>query len=304
MLRWFAIGLLILAVTSGGSFAAEQAPPAGPAKPVASTELHNVFQIDDRLYSGSSPDNDAAFQELVELGVKVILSVDGSKPNVELAHQYGMRYVHLPIGYDGVPQKRGEEIAKAVSDAGAPVYMHCHHGKHRGPAAVATACLAVKGWSVEQAESFLKQAGTAPEYAGLFRDVRGFRPPTAAELAKLPGKFPEVAKTAPLVDTMVSIDERFDALKAAQKASWREIPTQSTPAQTATLLWEQFRELVRDPDTAKHPGDFRAQMEKAEHSAAALRAVLADPASTPAAREEAMKASTQNCAACHKAHRN
>lgn len=278
---------------------------AEPATAVATTTLHNVFKLDDTLYSGNSPDSEEAFRELAKLGVKTIISVDGGKPNVELAHRFGMRYVHLPIGYDAVPKSRAAELVKAAMGADGPLYVHCHHGKHRGPAAAATICRARDGWTAERADEFLKQAGTAADYAGLFRDVRDFRPPTADELARLPAKFPEVAETPDVVDAMVAIDEHFDALKAAQKAGWRDVPGHPdlTPAQAATLLWEQFREMARTSDTAQRNDDYRKQLTESEQAAAALRKFLGESKTTPE-RDAAFQRVTKNCAACHKAHRN
>lgn len=278
---------------------------ADPASPVATDALHNVFRIGTDLFSGDAPENDAAFHELARLGVKTIISVDGSKPRVDLARRFGMRYVHLPIGYDGIPQPRGEELAKAAQAADGPVYVHCHHGKHRGPAAAATVCRALKGWDTGTAEAFLKQAGTSPDYAGLHRDVRAFHPPDAEALAKLPAKFPESAKTEPLVDTMVAIDEHFDALKAAQKSGWNKTPAfpAPTPTQTATLVWEQFRELSRDPAAEKLGAGFRTKLAEAEQAADALRKLLRD--SMDAAEiDAALQRTAQSCTDCHKAHRN
>ena len=281
---------------------------AEPAKPIQAAPLHNVFQLEGKLYSGDAPEVDEGFRELQKLGVKTIISVDGSQPNVELAHKYGMRYVHLPFGYDGVPQARGVELAKAAQTAATegPVYMHCHHGMHRGPAAVAIVCRALDGWSAEQADAFLKQAGTSPDYPGLFRDVTKFQPPTAEQLARLPATFPEKAKPGPLVDAMVEIDEHFDGLKAAQKAGWREIPGHPDlqPAQAAVLLWEGFRELGRAPEAKRRGDDFLAKMTEAEKSADALHKILADPTAGTEARDAALQAMIKSCGACHKAHRN
>ena len=251
---------------------------AEPAQPGEAKTLHNVFKLEGRLYSGDAPEGDEGFRELQKLGVKTIISVDGSQPNVELAHKFGMRYVHLPFGYDGVPQARGVELAKAAQTAATegPVYVHCHHGMHRGPAAVAIVCRALDGWSVAQADTFLKQAGTSPDYAGLFRDVKAFQPPTAEQLARLPADFPERAKPGPFVDAMVAIDEHFDGLKAAQKAGWLEIPGHPDlqPAQAAVLLWEGLRELGRDPETKKRGEDFAAKLADGEKAADSLRKIL------------------------------
>lgn len=281
---------------------------AEPGQPVATQALHNVFKVDAALYSGNAPEDEAAFRELAKMGIKTIVTVDGTKPNVTLAHQYGMRYVHLPFGYDGVPQARGEELAKAVqvAEAEGPVYLHCHHGKHRAPSAAAVVCQALDGWTKEQAIDFLHQAGTAADYAGLYRDVRAFRPPTADALARMRTDFPEVAKTAPMVDMMVEIDQRCDVLKAAQKAGWHEVPAHkdTSPAQTAVLVWELFRELARDPETRKRGQDYTARLADAEKTAADFRTVLDDPAQAAGARDAAFQELTQTCTTCHKAHRN
>jgi hypothetical protein len=299
----------ILSPLVGASlFVLSFAGAAEPAQPVESKTLHNVFKLEGGLYSGDAPEGDDGFRELQKFGVKTIISVDGSKPNVELAHKYGMRYVHLPIGYDGLPKSRALELTKAVQVSGAagPIYVHCHHGQHRGPAAAAVICRATQGWSAEKADEFLKQAGTSASYPGLFRDVGAFGVPTAEELGRIPGSFPEVAPTPPLVDTMVAIDGYFDALKAAQKAGWKEIPGHPDlqPAQAAVLMWEAFRELHRDPESKKRGEDYLAKMSDGETAADALRGLLSDPARDAAACDAALQSMTKNCGACHKAHRN
>lgn len=301
--RRFVLVLSGLAVVAGS-----MAGAAEPAQALDTKTLHNVFKIEGGLYSGNAPEDEEGFRELQKLGVKTIITVDGAEPNVELAHQFGMRYVHLPIGYDGVPEARRVELVKAAQIAAArgPVYMHCHHGKHRGPAAAAIICRALDGWSVEKANEFLHQAGTSADYAGLFRDVKAFQPPTAEQLAKLPASFPERVKPPPLVDAMITIDERFDALKAAQKAGWKEVPGHPDlkPAQMAALLWESFRELGRDPETKKRGDDYGAKMADGEKAADSLKKLLEEPAGDAAAREGAVQAMTKNCTACHKGHRN
>ena len=288
--------------------AANFAMAAEPAQPVETTTLHNVFKLEGSLYSGNAPEGEAGFRELQKLGVKTIISVDGSQPNLELAHKFGMHYMHLPFGYDGVPQARGVELGKAAQTAAAdgPIYVHCHHGKHRGPAAVAIVCRALDGWSAERADEFLKQAGTSPDYAGLFRDVKAFLVPTAEELARLPARFPESSKTPPLVDAMVAIDEHFDALKAAQKAGWREASDQAglKPTQTAALVWEAFRELGRDPEAKKRGDDYATKVAEGEKAADALKKILGDPASDGPTRDAALQSMAKSCGACHKAHRN
>ena len=86
--------------------------------------LHNVIRITEKLLSGSVPEGDLGFQTLQKLGVKTIITVDGAKPEVERAKKFGMRYVHLPIGYDGVPAEQGLRLSKAVRDLPGLIYLH------------------------------------------------------------------------------------------------------------------------------------------------------------------------------------
>ncbi|MGN6547279.1 MAG: hypothetical protein ACTHK7_19660, partial [Aureliella sp.] len=113
--KWLTLGLVLLGLVQGLPVIAQK-----PAAPVAQTdlaprsvpthELHNVWRLSGRVLSGSEPEDDAGFAELVALGVKTIVSVDGIAPRVELAEKHGLRYVHIPIGYDGVPA----EAARAL----------------------------------------------------------------------------------------------------------------------------------------------------------------------------------------------
>src|SRR4051812_35836928 len=64
--------------------------------------LTNAHRVTPKVLSGAEPEGDAGFAALRDLGVKTVLSVDGAKPDVDLAHEHGLRYVHLPIGYGGV----------------------------------------------------------------------------------------------------------------------------------------------------------------------------------------------------------
>src|SRR5881628_1257785 len=96
-----------------------------------------------------------------------------------------MRYVHLPFGYDGCPRPQADRIVRAVRDLPGPVYLHCHHGKHRAPVGAEFARIALDGISPEQAVRELERAGTGKEYVGLYADVRSYRPPSSAELDRV-----------------------------------------------------------------------------------------------------------------------
>src|SRR6185369_3210497 len=111
--------------------------------PLKAEGIENFYQLSDKIFSGSAPESDAAFAALKERGIKTIITVDGAKPDVERAKKFGIQYVHLPIGYDGVPVKQAERMVKAAETLPGPVYVHCHHGLHRGPAGAAVICMAM-----------------------------------------------------------------------------------------------------------------------------------------------------------------
>jgi protein tyrosine/serine phosphatase len=275
------------------------------ATPIPSIHLHNLFRATTNVYSGNSPEGDAAFAELVRLGVKTVISVDGARPDVETARQHGLRYIHLPVGYDGVPTNRVTELVKAAQSQAGPIYVHCHHGKHRGPAAVAVICEATANWTTNRAVAWLKEAGTADEYAGLYRSAMEFRLPDAAALARIV-ELPEVAKPSSVVEAMVAIDAEFDRLKAAQKRGWDKIPDQPdiTPAHTATILREHFRELLRSEDTAGRPADYRAKLDSSEKLSAQLRVLLHEPKAAFADRNTVFQSLGKSCVACHTKYRD
>lgn len=264
--------------------------------------IHNFHRATTNVFSGAQPEGEAAFAALAGLRVKTILSVDGAKPDVVLAAKHGLRYVHLPIGYDGITSSRIAELAQAAATLPGPIFVHCHHGLHRGPAAAAILCRASAGWNADEAEDFMKRAGTAPEYSGLYRGVREFMPPSPAQLAAVGTNFSTVAKTTSLVDAMVAIDAHFDRLDSSDRAGWKPAPTAASgaSAREALLLLEQLRELARTSDTKQRPADYRAKLNESCAAAEKLHAQLT--AGMPVA--EAFTRVSHSCADCHRRYRN
>lgn len=295
--------LLLLGMSTVEALAAPElltnAPPA----------LHNVYRATPQVLSGSQPEGDAAFAWLAAQGVKTIVSVDGARPDVEAARKYGLRYVHLPIGYDGVPTNRVAELAKLAATVPGPFYVHCHHGKHRGPAAAAVLCEVSAGWSPAEAEAYLKQAGTAVDYSGLYRSVREFRPPPASTLAILTNALPEVAATGGLVQSMVAADSTAERLRECQQAGWRPPPAHPdvTPAHEALQLWEGLREMQRSEVVKSKAAEFLKLLAANEAAAGELHQLLKAPVPADSATNKldaAFRRVMESCTACHRQFRN
>jgi protein tyrosine phosphatase (PTP) superfamily phosphohydrolase (DUF442 family) len=284
--------------------------PATPERLVI-RGIENAYRLSPRLFSGGQPQGAGSFSALRELGIKTVISVDGAAPDVVAARKLGLRYVHLPVGYDRLPRGQAVRIVNAVKNLPGPVYVHCHHGKHRGPAAVAVCGIATEGWTKQQAAAWLKQAGTSPEYRGLYATVQRFVPPSAPELEQAGTEFPERAAVPALVELMVQVDERWDHLKAAQQASFKAPAGHPDidPPHEALQLAEQFREASRLAEVRTRGEAFVRTMEGAVRQATTLHETLRGHgnAPSPASRKEAEAALTavaRSCSTCHARYRD
>ena len=294
------LGLLLVAVGCHGS---ANAPVA--ILPLDVSGLHNVFRVSDRIYSGSSPDGDAAFAAIRKLGIKTVISVDGAKPDADAARRHGLRYVHLPFGYDGISRDRVLELVKAATDLPGPIYVHCHHGKHRGPAAVAAIQLCTDSeWDADRAEAWLKTAGTDPRYTGLTALARSLVRPTPEELARVPSDFPTATPVADLARLMVEVDRRWDHLKLVKAAGWSAPPNHPDidPAHEAVQLIEHYREAKRLTSVKRRDSAFATLLAEAESGAIALEAGIR--ANDGARATAAFARSATACATCHETYRD
>jgi hypothetical protein len=281
-------------------------PTGGTFSAISDPSLPNAHRLTANVICGGLPDGEAGFAALQSLGVKTVISVDGLMPDVELAHAHGMRYVHLPIGYDKVPVEQGETIAKAVAELPGPVYIHCHHGQHRGPAAAAVACVHDGLLTPEQAESALREVGTGKEYKGLWQSVREARPIDPKVPRGLPEHFVERAQVPPLAEAMVTTDQIMDRLNLLQKSGWRTPADHPDldPPHEALQLKEMFAEIARSKPAGQKPPEFGARLQDAATAAENLRLVLASNSHDQAAADNALTQVGRSCTACHVAFRN
>lgn len=262
--------------------------------------LHHVIQVSPRLYSGSEPVGSEAFAKLKEMGITTVVSVDGATPDVATAREFGIRYVHIPFGYDGISREDAASLTRVMRDVKGPIYIHCHHGKHRGPAGAAICAMADGTLDHAGGERLLKLAETSPDYAGLYRDVARFElPPADAELPELV----EVAGIEPMVAVMARMGRLSDELKARQGDGWRQnaVTPDQWPHQTALLLAEELREAGRNLSDG-YGDEFVAMMKECEEAAMdvseALNAGQADRA------DSQLTAMHAACGRCHRDYRN
>ncbi len=291
---------LLTALIFTAPVSAEDAVQPPNSTAAAVTELEHLHHVSKRILSGSEPHSTSAFRYLKAAGVKTIVSVDGAKPRVAAAKAEGLRYVHIPIGYDGIPQSAKLSLLRVLRDTEGGIYIHCHHGKHRGPAAAAMACRLEGSVDRDEALQILKQAGTSPDYAGLWRDVREFEMPPAD--AKLP-KLVETAKIESMASAMAVLSRHFDNLKSIQQANWNTPAKHPdlVPVEESLLVAENLHEANRNLGHG-YDQQFRAWLKESETQAQRLHAAV--KSDDNAAADGAMKSLLQNCRQCHESYRN
>ncbi len=283
----------------------EAGPPAEPvaAEPPAleavdSQRLAHVRRWNSRVLTGGRPYGPDAFEELAELGVRTAISVDGAAPDVASARAAGIRYVHLPLGYGATPRERVVALAKAVRDLPAPLYIHCHHGKHRAPVAAAIGCVGAGLMDASNVDAHLQAAGTNRGYEELCRSAVLALPLPSAVIDAYREPFPETAEVQPLAAAMAEMDVYHSRLTEADKAGWPEASLKSS-ASDALLLKELAAELLRNPPE-EQPEGYSELLRQVEREADRIRSrlVLGDSAEAALARVSGA------CLDCHERYRD
>ncbi len=119
------------------------------------------LELDKQIYSGGEPAERMHFRWLAGQGIKTIVSVDGIVPDLKLAKAYGLRYVHIPLTYSGISRDSGLAMLRVLKEMPDPIYVHCLHGQHRAPAAVAYMLRASESVCQNEALEILFRGGTS-----------------------------------------------------------------------------------------------------------------------------------------------
>ena len=283
-------------------------PPVSAEAPMDYPGIHNAVSYHDGFISGSVPEGDDGFDTLRAMGVRTIISVDGSIPEVDEAESRGIRYIHLPIGYNGFDEQRRLELTRATRDAlhDGPVYIHCHHGKHRSAGAAAAVAVGL-GWDTpEEAVARMKVSGTSPNYVGLYSCAENATVLSVNEVDAVPPNFPSISRPSSFVQAMVDIDHAMEHLKAIEKSGWK-VPADHpdlVPVAEAGRLADLLRISAEGSRARSKPADFAEGLLDGGRLAQALEGML-DAGEADAARLSAQfRLVSASCTDCHRKHRD
>ncbi len=291
--------------------------------------LRNVVVFNRALISGSAPQGAQGFASLAALGIKTILSVDGAIPDTATARSCGLRIVHLPIGYDGFDDARKAELVRAVRDLAKPIYIHCHHGKHRSAAAAGVIAVSLGWCTTDQAAARMKVSGTGAGYPGLWACVANSSVMSMAQIDEARDEFPAITRAGSLVDAMVELDALLDRVKEAARRGATNGESASVPANSlladASLLSDRLRALAVHATTdlsgdnpprgkvARWSDQQRALFQRHLIQSATLATSLENSIAAAeisqlspfdAGGSDAVRALSASCTACHEALRD
>jgi len=282
-----------------------------PRKPAEYPGLHNVFFLSENIISGSEPHGEEALVELQRMGVKTILSVDGSEPDAEHAAALGMRYVHVPIQYKGITEDETLRIAKTFRELEGPFYVHCFHGKHRGPAAAAIGRVVLDGAPRETAVAEMRQyCGTSKNYEGLYRAVAVATLPDAGATSGFDYGFESVHAPKGVVGAMVPIARSHDHIEVLVSNDWAIDPEHPDvdALNEARKLEDSFRFSLTLEEVVKGKQDqldwFKSSLAESTQLVAAIERMRAGDTAASDEAKKLFKSIKATCNSCHEVYRN
>ncbi|MFT6363651.1 MAG: protein tyrosine phosphatase (PTP) superfamily phosphohydrolase (DUF442 family) [Planctomycetota bacterium] len=282
-----------------------------PVEPMKFDGMYNVFKLSDQVVSGSEPIGEAAFGILQDMGIRTIISVDGKAPDAELAASHGMRYVHIPIQYSDISQDEMLRLAKTYRELDGPFYVHCFHGRHRGPAGAEVGRLVLDGIQRAEAIAEMRQyCGTSKKYEGLYRIIAAGDLPTAEETAAFEYDFAAQEEVDGVVGSMVILSRAFDNNEVLKDNGW--VPDAShpdlDPLNEALQLLQGFQSGEHLSEVRTSADDFRSWwsegLEESKLLVESVKQIAAGNLDAMAIADRSFLAIETSCLDCHGEYRN
>lgn len=226
-----------------------------PTDPHLSGKSESAFSpnaLTDTVLYGATPVKESDFERLQTLGVRAIISVDGVSPKTVHALERSISYLHLPIGYGRIDDGRAMDLAKATKSLPGKIYIHCHYGQHRAPAAAIVACVGIGSIPPHEVDSILSKIYPNTKYKSLVDSARRARVFPTGELANHQIDFAGISHTnatSKLMSELVGPAE--DLFKMLGSPTSRSSVHLDRLTHDSLLVFEAFQELNRRVDSTE-----------------------------------------------------
>jgi protein tyrosine phosphatase (PTP) superfamily phosphohydrolase (DUF442 family) len=144
------------------------------AKAVKKPGLPNLHKVNDQLYRGAQPEKEG-YEELSKMGVKTIICLRETEPDLEIIKQAKLECIHIPMKTWNPTDEETVKFLKTVADKSKqPIYVHCKHGSDRTGTMCAIYRIAIDGWSKEDAIQEMTKGdfGFHPLWTNLIRFIK------------------------------------------------------------------------------------------------------------------------------------
>ena len=291
MLRVLVVsGMLGLTACDQSGSGSTPLPVQSVPKPPDTETKMQYQQLTPDLLVGPRPSREQ-IEELVALGIKKVISVDALPPESNLWGE-SIQVRHLPLGYSDLLRTHQLRLARELSIDPIRTYIHCHHGKHRGPAAALAALRNLGQLDQAEATTWLDRCGV--DYQGLRQAVHNAQPQSSENIqAAMP--LEEIVATGSLSRLMAEIDQVWDRLKKVPSPGDPDARTQKEDAAHLVDLFRMSSESAGPVDPA-----YPKQMQEAIDLATKLESQLQDGQDAPQLRA----ALRSSCRTCHRAFRD
>tara|TARA_B100001115_G_scaffold168792_1_gene148907 strand:+ start:24 stop:872 length:849 start_codon:yes stop_codon:yes gene_type:complete len=253
--------------------------------------LPNLQCVDStmQIWVGGHPHPGRGDAAMDRLGIRSIIVVDAPPP-VDPSRPA----VHLPLKYSGIDEREASQLAYLLTTLERPIYIHCHHGTNRAPAAAAIGLIGTGELTAAEGLGLLDRSGTNPSFGGLFEAVRTATPIPNDRREPYDGSDATVDDFAL---SMSDVDEVFARLEGASDRGWTDTQSPADAAELVDLLRVSLDRTALNEDQI-----FRRLSEGSIARATALEDALVQGDRTAALRQ--MKSLTATCRACHDRFRN
>jgi len=183
-------------------------------RPITLAPLRSVVQLAPQIYVGRRPVDDSELKALAQLGIRTLVIVEATPPDVEAGLAHGIDSVHLPMTFRAIPRETLHQLARVATEKPASYFIACQDGVQRGPAAavVIWRCLNPR-ISAEQSVATVRKLGCTghPE---LVATLRAFQVPAPDQL-KSSQELPRTTHVPPLANAMAELGRGWDEVASA-----------------------------------------------------------------------------------------